>query len=266
METLKSFFENKRLVLSFCIVIFLAVSFWLGSRYPQLNEKAQMGGQTQTMGLSFDFVDIILMEDSYAAKIFSNTINWIETNKKGMIFGILFAAGLILVFNEFKDKVSDNRWKNAGIGMLIGAPLGVCVNCATPIAQGIKGSGGKSETALATMMSSPTMNFIVLGMLFALVPLYLVMTKLILSFIFIIVGIPIITKLFPVKEDRKMQSELTDAEAKAINPMGVSLSFSLDNSWWGSAKWVFKNYFKALWYISIRTLPFMLLAGILGNV
>ena len=258
--------QNKRLFISLATVCSLAVAFWLGSRYPQLNEKAQMGGQTQTMGLSFDFVHIILMEDSYTAKIISNTLNWIETNKKGMIFGMLFAAALILVFHELRDKVSENRWKNAGIGMIIGAPLGVCVNCATPIAQGIKNSGGKSETALATLMSSPTLNFIVLGMLFSLVPLYLALTKLVLSFLFIVVGIPLILKLFPVEEDQKMQRKLTTAEAEALTPMGISLSYTSDHSWWGSLQWVFKNYFKALWYISVRTLPFMLLAGILGNI
>lgn len=258
--------QNKRLFIAMILVFTLAISFWTGSRYPQLNEKAQMGGQTQTMGLSFDFVHIILLEDTYASKIFYNTLNWIETNKKGMIFGLLFAAALILVFNELKDTVSENRWKNAGIGMIIGAPLGVCVNCATPIAQGIKKSGGKAETALATLMSSPTLNFIVLGMLFSLVPLHLVLTKLALSFLFIIVGIPLILKLFPVKEDQKMESKLTEAEGKALKPMGVALSYSTDTSWWGSFTWVFKNYFRALWYIGLRTLPFMLLAGILGNV
>ncbi len=44
------------------------------------------------------------------------------------------------------------------------------VNCAVPIAQGIRAAGGRVETMLAVMVSSPTLNVIVLTMLLSLFP------------------------------------------------------------------------------------------------
>ena len=59
---------------------------------------------------------------------------------------------------------------NTLIGVAVGAPLGVCVNCSAPVAKGMHDGGARLETTLATMFSSPTLNIIVLTMLFSIFP------------------------------------------------------------------------------------------------
>jgi uncharacterized membrane protein YraQ (UPF0718 family) len=51
-------------------------------------------------------------------------------------------------------------------GIMTGAPAGVCVNCAVPIACGITRGKANIESALSFMFSSPTLNFVVISMIF----------------------------------------------------------------------------------------------------
>jgi len=258
--------ENKKLVIILSIIGVIAFLFWTSSRYPQLNEKANMGDDTPSMGISFDVIKEINEKDNVLTKIFYHTLNWIDTNKKGMTFGLLFAAALILLFSLISEKQFKNRWLNSFIGMLLGAPLGVCVNCAAPIAQGINDSGGRTETALATMISSPTLNIIVLSMLFSLFPAYMIITKLGLSIFFILIIIPSLTYFFPVISIASQQ-EITDktlpASKYTFQPQFVK---PLNNQWLTALLWTGTNYFKSLWHIIKTAVPLMLLAGLFGNI
>ena len=78
----------------------LAIYFWLTSRYPALNEKAMMGGDSPLSGLSFEIVYEIVPGSDLWWEIVANTANWIKTNLKGMTFGVLFGA----------SKYFDRRW------------------------------------------------------------------------------------------------------------------------------------------------------------
>lgn len=245
----------------------IGLLFWTGSRYPQLNEKALMGSDADSMGISFDTPRTIQFGDPILSQILSHTINWIETNKKGMTFGLLFGAILMVLFSLIKEYSSNNRWINAMIGTLIGAPLGVCVNCAAPIAMGMKDSGAKTETALATMVSSPTLNVIVISMLFSLLPPYMVWFKIGSTVVLLLVFIPLLSKWFktrasasaPIKERKTpkfFQLPQIDLKAEIIE----------DTSWFGAIKWTIKGFFKGLWYLIRTAVPLMILAGLLGNV
>jgi len=44
------------------------------------------------------------------------------------------------------------------IGVLMGAPLGLCVNCATPAAQALHRGGARLETTLSALVSSPSLT------------------------------------------------------------------------------------------------------------
>ncbi len=74
------------------VTLAVALSFWMGSRIPNLNEKAMMGGQTQLEALGFDQVFAIDPEDHFLTKVLITTVNWIDTNKRGMTFGVTLAA------------------------------------------------------------------------------------------------------------------------------------------------------------------------------
>ena len=257
--------NNKKLVfVVFCISV-IALLFWTGSRYPQLNEKAIMGGDMPTSGISFDIIKEVDATDTVPVQIFYQTLNWIETNKKGMTFGLLFAAALILLFSLISEKQFNNKWANSFVGLIMGAPLGVCVNCAAPIAKGIADAGGRTETALAMMISSPTMNVIVLSMLFSLFPNYMVLLKLGLTISFILIGIPILTRLFP---NRSVQLAALDGHgmpAFPFSPVEVK-KFNEQETWFTASKWFGYNYLRSFWFIFKTAVPLMLLAGLLGNV
>lgn len=258
--------KNKRMWLSLGFLVLLVGFFWSSSRYPQLNEKALMGGETPTTGISFDALFNVDKSDPVYIQILYNTVNWIDTNKKGMSFGILFATLMILVFSLIDNLQLKNRFGNSLIGLLIGAPLGVCTNCAAPIAKGMYDAGGQRETVLATMTSSPTLNIVVLGMLFSLFPFYLALLKVVFSVVFILIGIPLITYVFKAKKDVQLdcpipKKSMFDHTGKTIEHANLD-----DSSWFKAFSWTVKSFFVALWHIIKTTVPLMLLAGFLGSV
>ena len=84
----------------------------------------------------------------------SSTVNWIDTNKQGMTFGLLLAACVMTLLSLIKRRSFENVFANSALGALIGAPLGVCVNCVVPIARGMHSAGTRLETTLATMLAA----------------------------------------------------------------------------------------------------------------
>ena len=257
-------FFQKKLFLTIFLLAVIALIFWTGSRYPQLDSKAMMGANSPTMGISFDVVKQVESNQSSVEKIAYNTLNWIDTNKKGMTFGFLFGSAFILLFSLLKDVTLNNRFLNTAFGAIIGAPLGVCVNCAAPIAKGMKDAGAKTETALATMIASPTLNIIVLSMLFSLLPAYMGWLKIGFTLLFIFGVIPLASSLF--KEKVRV---LVAAKPKKVPVFNLENDHSdklLPSSWLKALTWTGKSYLKSLWFIVKTTLPLMILAGLLGNV
>jgi uncharacterized membrane protein (DUF441 family) len=87
--------KNKQLLLSILLMVIVALTFWLSSRYPALNQKAMMGDQTAVSGIAFDVVIPVEPTDVWWEKVTFNFINWAYTNKQGMSFGLLFAADAV---------------------------------------------------------------------------------------------------------------------------------------------------------------------------
>lgn len=263
-------YKNKPFIITLLLLIGLALTFWLGSRYPTLNEKALMGGGADMADLGFDKVIAVDANAGTLERVFVVTLNWAETNKKGMTFGILFASTILTLISLIKQREFNKAWANTLLGVVIGAPLGVCVNCAAPIAKGMQSGGLRRETTLAAMISSPTLNVVILTMLFALFPWYIATIKVVLTLLFILIGIPVIarisgsffTKGSPIKPKPALGEELI------LNRFTVDYSEETMaiTSWFQAAKWVIIHLFKNLWYIIKTTVPLMLLAGILGAI
>ena len=154
--------DKKKLFWTLMYVAILCVLFWMTSRYPALDSKSIMEGATNFQGIGFDQVIAVPSDASTIKRILFNTINWLETNRNGMTFGVLFAAALMLLFSLLENLKFRHPFLNSLMGMFIGFPLGVCVNGAAPIAQGVHKGGGRAETALSMMMSSPTLNVVIL--------------------------------------------------------------------------------------------------------
>jgi len=224
-----------------------------------------MGGSTSITSLSFD---ILFEPDPNVGTlklIGINAINWLYTNRQGMVFGILLAATLMTLFAQFNAAAIRNRFANSAIGMLMGSSLGVCVNCAAPIAQGMFKSGARKETALSTMVSSPTLNFIVLAMVFSLFPFYLALIKVGLTILFITLLLPLVTWLFP---DKRTAQSFEDGQVCSIqeSPFSSLLPEAANSSWTNSIRWTAVTFARNLFYIIKVAVPLMLLAGLLGAV
>ena len=191
----------KRLLLTALLIAVLAYLFWTGSRYPALDEKAMMSGAIQLEdALSFEAAFPVHADMGLIERVFWSTLNWINTNKKGMSFGILFAAAILTALGNLQQRSFNSRWANALLGLGIGTPLGVCVNCAAPIARGMYAGGMRAETVLAAMVASPTLNVVVLTLAFSLLPFYMVAAKIGLSLLLILIGVPLICRLLPADQ------------------------------------------------------------------
>ena len=86
--------------------------------------------------LSFEAALEIQRGDPVDQRIVYTTVNWLHTNERGMLFGLLLGASLLVLIQMLQGRGVKSSFGNALLGMAIGAPLGVCVNCAAPIAKG----------------------------------------------------------------------------------------------------------------------------------
>jgi uncharacterized membrane protein YraQ (UPF0718 family) len=251
---------NKRIVFVAAIIVVTAITFWTGSRYPSLDQKAIMGGAAHLEDpLSFEASIQIQPDDSATERIAYTTINWIETNLQGMAFGLMIGACLLTLIGMIPVRGHRNGLVNTLAGVAIGTPLGVCVNCSAPVAKGMHDGGARLETTLATMFSSPTLNVIILTMLFAMFPPYLIVIKLVLTLTFIMLVVPFLSR-YVFRQER---AKSYDDSVCAIQPASVPPA---NESWFtailGAAILLLRN----LAYVVIRTVPLMLLAGLLGAV
>ena len=264
--------QNKRLLIIVAICVGLATNFWAGSRVPSLNDKASLGGALILEDpLGFEAAYPIDPGDPLAEKVFYTTINWILTNRQGMTFGILIAAGFMTILSLLKRRSFSSHFGNTLLGLFIGMPLGVCVNCAAPIARGLHESGTRLETTLVTMISSPTLNIIVLTMLFTLMPIYMVVTKIAMTLLFLLLVVPLLAR-YVFKDQLVAQNiPLPDSgpfsDGEDNNACEIPSSCEIpaaEPNWFSSIGWVAKKYTSNLIYIIKLTVPLMLLAGFMG--
>lgn len=252
--------HNKRILFVIAVIVVAAVTFWSGSRYPSLDEKSIMGGSAVLEDpLSFEAAIQIQPNDGLVERIAYTTINWLETNLEGMAFGLVIGACLLTLIGMIPARGHRNGFVNTLIGVAVGSPLGVCVNCSAPVAKGMHDGGARLETTLATMFSSPTLNVIVLSMLFAIFPLYLTVIKLVETLVFILVLVPLLSRwVFPQERLQTYDDTACVIQPTPAAPIDESLFIAVR----GAAMLLGRN----LGYIVIRTVPLMLLAGVLGAV
>ncbi len=264
METTRANpFFDKRLIIGLMLTIGVAASFWMGSRYPDLNEKGAIGVERDLQGIAFDIVLPVSPDDPAWKKIVFTTVNWMDTNKKGMAFGLVFAACLVTVLGFIEKGRIEGLFANTFKGFLIGAPMGLCVNCAAPVAYGLKKSGARPETALGAMLSSPSMNVVVIGMMFSLLPWYLAALKLGFSLLLIFGFVPLLVRFAPASW---MTAKTEAAESCSIDSVcDLAADTGPPANWSEALVWTFKTFFSNLLRLGKQTVPLMILAGFLGS-
>lgn len=245
----------------FFLIVFAAIIlglFWFGSRYPQLLQKAAHIN-TLTPHSFINSMELIPMAEqhSFWSRVFASFINWIWSMKIGMTFGLFMGALLHTLFEFYPPKLTGNIYLNTLKGIMIGAPAGVCVNCAVPVACGITRSQNKIETALGFMFSSPTLNFLVVSMVFASLPWAFGIIHYSLIAVMLLGIVPLLVWLY-----RKQQpSPLEETGACAIDLRDSFCKETLLESFNG----VLKTYGKSLISLIKFAVPMMLVAAVISS-
>ena len=161
------------------LAVAMASYFWVDSRYPALLKKMHAGKSLKVSApITFDAVLPVNASMPLPTRVARTTGNWLYANRIGMSFGIGFGAALLTLLPMFPRRRFQSSLGNTLLGTVAGAPLGVCANCVAPIGRGLSEGGASPHTVLAAMISSPTLNVVVLAMTFSLFPLPVALTKL----------------------------------------------------------------------------------------
>ena len=106
------------------------------------------------------------------------------------------------------------------------------------------------------MVASPTLNVVVLTMLFSLMPFYMAVTKIVLSLFVILAAVPVICRFLPTHQMQVMERDpvlLPCATQGNISENVFQAGYRFGGDFAGN-----------LWFIVTRTVPLMFLAGFLG--
>ncbi|MGE0171295.1 MAG: FG-GAP-like repeat-containing protein [Oligoflexales bacterium] len=248
----------KRFIFLFVIAASVATYFWTASRYPDLNNKAMMaesGSVSDTLSVYPKYK--VQETDPFYLKVSYTTLNWIRDNKKGMTFGVVFSGLLLAMLSYLRLVRAPSTLGNTTLGVLIGSPLAVCVNCAAPVFKGMLQSK-RVETAFAAMLSSPTLNIIVLTMAFSLFPLYMAVTKVAFTLTVIFIGVPLLKRF--LGDDHA----ISDLAPKNPTPEMQVHNPNETDTWLKSPFYAVKDFLSCFKFIVIKTVPLMFLAGFLG--
>ncbi len=230
--------------LSALLAVSIAGYFWIDSRYPSLLKKLASGkGIHVNAPLSFDALLPITAQMPFWTRVAHTAIDWAYTNRIGMTFGVCFGAAMITLLASLPRRRFKNAYANTALGALIGTPLGVCANCVAPVGRGLLEGGAAPATMLAAMISSPTLNIVVLVMTFTLLPFRIALLRL-LAPVVLLALVPLL-----VRGDEAVPEVLT---------------CSLEAQPGRAARSVVMRYLSNLWRLAAMTVPWMLLAGLVG--
>src|SRR5580704_11484101 len=185
---------RKRLI-AIALMLGIASFFWIDSRYPALLRKYNSGTHVKATGaITFDALYPVDRSMPLTQRVARTSVNWLAANKIGMTFGFFFGAAALTFLATLRQRRTRFAHLNALIGAVAGMALGVCANCVAPIGRGLYASGMSTESTLAAMFSSPTLNVVVLAMAFALFPLPVVGLKLATMLVMMFVFAPMIAR------------------------------------------------------------------------
>jgi uncharacterized membrane protein YraQ (UPF0718 family) len=238
---------NFRIQVSIALILVLGIAsfFWIDSRYPALLKKLNSGAAIKTSGvLSFDAKLPVAPQMPLAMRIERTTVNWLWTNRIGMTFSLSFGAAVLTLLPLLPRRRFRSAAANTALGAITGVPLGVCANCVAPIGQSLYQGGASSTTVLATMISSPMLNVVVLTMVFALFPPGVALLRVAMSILLLALVPWLVGETKPVEVQCQVPSV----------------------GWLVPAAGTVTQYLKNLTRLAASTIPFMILAALLGAI
>lgn len=225
----------------------IGLIFWGGQRYPSLLKKLHTGNSVHVGGpITFEVLLQVQPQMPVPQRIARTTVNWLWANRFGMYFALPFGAATMTLLAQIRrPKQFSNAAANVICGAVAGAPLGVCANCATPIGQGLLLSGASTRLTVATMISSPSFNPIVVAIAFVLFPWRLAAMRVIAPLLILLV-LPLLVR------EKTTIPEIISLD-KWEKPVGNRL------------KEIALAFLRNLFRLTILTLPWMVLAALIGG-
>src|SRR6266850_1365406 len=264
-----------RVAITGALMAALSAMFWIGSRYPSLQGKASADpNEALSTPLGFERFFPEPPAGERLRHVAWTSVEWALTNRQGMTFGLLLAAGMLTLIPLLR-RARGGKLAGAIQGMLVGTPLGVCVNCAAPIAQGMLKGGSRVDVALATLFSSPTFNVIVLGIVLSMFPWYLALLKILAGLVTVLLVVPWLARLAerpgwtrPAPAVAKLPGVrwFQRVESMIGTPALSGSAVPEPAGFFRSAAWVVLHYPRNLWRVTVVALPLMLVAGVAGAV
>jgi uncharacterized membrane protein YraQ (UPF0718 family) len=234
--------------------------FWFASRYPQLLTKAEHVGQAlPSMAFSREVLRVTEGDPAWRRILFG-AVNWLDSMKIGMTFGVLFGALLHTALRYYPLKIGKNLYLNSLKGALVGVPMGVCANCAVPAACGMTRGHGRIEVALGFLFSSPNFNPVVVMMTFTALPWTMSLTKYAILLLVILVVVPGVISWL---ERAKPLEVLTVGDEGASCAIPLASTDCMETLW-SVSKELGRDYAQNVWMLLRPTVTIMLLASIVS--
>jgi len=234
-----------QIVVAAVLALSMALYFWIDSRYPALLKKLNSGRSVKvTAELTFDAKVPVSAEMPLPTRVGRTTLNWMWANRIGMTFGICFGAAALTLLPLFSRRRFSSTAGNTLMGAVLGTPLGVCANCVAPIGQGLISAGASRYTVLATMISSPLLNVVVLAMAFTLFPLPVALARLAIPLVLLTL-VPLIA-------------------GRTTTGIELALPPTEDSGWTHDIAATLVSFLTHLARLAAITLPLMVLAALLG--
>lgn len=202
---------------------------------------------------------VIATDAPWYAKVFWGAINWLDTMKKGMTFGVLSGALLHTILKYYPLKIGQNLYLNSLKGALVGVPAGVCANCSVPMACGVTRGDGRVEVALGFLFSSPNFNPIVMMMTFTALPLSMFVTKYALLLFVIAFLVPALVKW--LEKDGPLKLLPVDERAAACD---IPPAPACEQGFFAVLRELSVEFVKNVWMLLKPTIAIMLCMSVLA--
>ncbi|HXC96636.1 MAG TPA: permease [Edaphobacter sp.] len=238
--------RSLEVTLAALIAVGVVLIFWSQQRYPALLKKMHAGTAVKVAGaISFDALLKVTPDMPAPTRVMRTSVNWLYTNRFGMYFALPFGAAMLTLLSGIATpKRFSSAAGNVLCGAVGGAPLGVCTNCATPVAQSMLVGGASTRLTLAAMISSPSFNPVVVAMTFVLFPLPLAAMRMVVPAV-LLAALPL---LIPENEPSVRRIEVF-AENETVVSRLVKFC---------------RTYLRNLLRLTLLTLPWMLLGALVG--
>src|SRR5215831_15557361 len=235
--------------------------FWFASRYPQLFSKAEHVGQAvPSMAFSSQLMTVAA-DAPFWLRILAATVNWLDSMKIGMTFGVLFGALLHTVLRYYPLKIGKNLYLNSLKGALVGVPMGVCANCAVPTACGVTRGHGRVEVALGFLFSSPNFNPVVVMMTFMALPFAMSLTKYAILLFVILLVVPSLIRWL---EREKPLQVFTVGDEGASCTIKLPPPDDCKEQFINVLEELVRDFGKHVWMLVKPTITLMLLASVVS--